>query len=307
LRSDREKSPDYVARVNRAIDHIVRNLDSPLRLEDVAKVAHFSQFHFHRVFRSLIGETLNDFVKRLRLERALHLMAHGSKRSLTEIALDSGFSSSSDFSRSFKQRFGVPPSVFDIEVHRRDRREELKLSSDDPAAAHLLDRLPPGENPDGFAVKLVEIPVRCVAYIRVLDPFRPDVVPQACERLVAWAEERDLADGQWLGYMWEDPEIVALPDCRYDVGLVVPEFKPEGEIGRMDFPTMTVAQVEIKGGIDLEQRCLDWFFKTWLPASRYVPDEQPCFEAWIGRPLGHGMEYCELHAQLPVVPGGTWN
>ena len=47
--------------------------------------------------------------------------------------------------------------------------------------------------------------------------------------------------------------------------------------------------------------------KTWLPASRYVPDEQPCFEAWIGRPLAHGMEYCELHAQLPVVPGGTWN
>jgi len=54
------------------------------------------------------------------------------------------------------------------------------------------------------------------------------------------------------------------------------------------------------GGVDLEQRCLDWFFKTWLPASRYVPDEQPCFEAWIGRPLAHGMEYCELHAQLPA-------
>ena len=70
---------------------------------------------------------------------------------------------------------------------------------------------------------------------------------------------------------------------------------------------MTVAQVEIRGGVDLEQRCLDWFFKTWLPASRYVPDEQPCFEAWIGRPLAHGMEYCELHAQLPVVRGGTWN
>jgi len=159
LRNDSGSSPDYVARVNRAIDHIVQNLASPQRLEEIAKVAH----------------------------------------------------------------------------------------------------------------------------------------------LVTWAEERGLADGQWLGYMWEDPEIVALTDCRYDVGLEVPEFKPEGEVGRMDFPPMTVAQVEIKGSIDLEQRCLDWFFSTWLPHSRYVPAEQPCFEAWIGRPLAFGMEYFELHAQLPVV------
>ena len=263
----------------------------------MARVACFSPFHFHRIFRSLIGETLNDFVKRLRLERALRTMAHGAEQSLTEIALGCGFSSSSDFSRSFKQRFGVPPSVFDIETHRRDRRGELERS----AGPHLLKGLPPGKNPDGFEVELVEIPSRCVAYIRVLDPYRPDVVPHAYERLLAWAEQRGLADGQWLGYMWEDPEIVALADCRYDVGLVVPEFKPSGEIGRMDFPPMTVAQVEIKGTIDLEMRCLDWLFKTWLPASRFVPDEQPCFEAWIGRPFAYGMEHFELDAHLPVV------
>ena len=303
MRNDQRDPPDYVARVNRAIDHIVRNLAAPLRLEDVAEVAYFSPFHFHRVFRSLIGETLSDFVKRLRLERALTLMSHRPDRSLTKIAFDVGFSSSSDFSRVFKKRFGLPPSAFDLEAYRRENREALKWSTDDPDAAHLLRRLPPGENPDGFEIELVDLPARCVAYVRVLDPFRPDIVPQAYERLLAWAETRGLADGQWLGYMWEDPEIVALPDCRYDAGLVVPAFKPEGEDGRFDFPPMTVAQVEIKGGIDLEQRCLDWFFRTWLPASKYVPDSQPSFEAWIGRPFAHGFEHFELHAQLPVVRG----
>lgn len=300
---EKNSSPDYVARVNLAIDHIVRHLREPLRLEEIALVAGLSPFHFHRIFRSLIGETLNDFIKRVRLERALFLMSHARKRSLTEIALESGFTSSSDFSRSFKQRYGVPPSVFDLETFRRDRREELKWMADDPAVAHKLERLPPGENPDGFEARLLDLPARCVAYIRVLDPFRPDVVPATCERLMAWADERGLGDGQWLGYMWEDPEIVALADCRYDVGLVVPDVEPAGEIGRMDFPPMTVAQVEIRGGIDLEQRCIDWLFKTWLPQSRYVPDEQPSFEAWIGRPFAHGMEHFELHAQLPVVRG----
>lgn len=64
-------SADYVDRVNRAIDYIVGNFDRQLRLEDVAVEACFSPFHFHRVFKSLVGETLNQFVKRLRLERAL--------------------------------------------------------------------------------------------------------------------------------------------------------------------------------------------------------------------------------------------
>jgi AraC family transcriptional regulator len=105
---------DYVERVNRAIDYIVRNLAEPLRLEEVSKAAGFSAFHFHRVFKSLLGETLNQFVKRLRLERALYLMSHATSRSLTDVALDCGFSSSSDFSRSFKQRYGAAPSAFEL-------------------------------------------------------------------------------------------------------------------------------------------------------------------------------------------------
>ncbi len=62
-----DTSLDYLERVNRAIDHIVRNLAEPLTLEEVARHAFFSPFHFHRVFRSLTGEPLLQFIKRLRL------------------------------------------------------------------------------------------------------------------------------------------------------------------------------------------------------------------------------------------------
>jgi AraC family transcriptional regulator len=113
---------DYVHRVNRAIDHVTCHLAEPLPLEDVARVACFSPYHFHRIFRSLVGETLHAFVKRARLERAVQLISHGGGASLTEIALACGFSSSSDFSRSFRSHYGVPPSVFDVEQLRRTRR-----------------------------------------------------------------------------------------------------------------------------------------------------------------------------------------
>ena len=298
----------YVERVNRAIDFVLANLDQPLKLEAVAKAACFSPFHFHRVFRSLVGESLNEFVKRVRLERAVALMTQKSwssthNHSMTTIAFACGFASSSDFSRCFKQRYGVPPRDFDVESFRNERRKEWQAAVTTSEDRHLLDTLAAGANPDGFTVTVRELPPRCVAYIRVHNAFRPDAVPDATQRLIQWAESRGLADGQWLGYMWDDPEIVDHRHCRYDVGLVVPDVVPSGEIGRFDFPAMHVAEVELRGGIDLETRCLDWLFKTWLPSSGYFPSNQPNFEAWIGRPFEHGTSHFELFAQIPIEQG----
>lgn len=278
-------------------------MDQPLPLERVAQVAGFSPFHFHRVFSALVGETLNQFVKRLRLERALKLMSQGKNSSLTEVAFACGFASSSDFSRSFKQRYGAPPSAFEVETFRAQRREEWTAAIEDSDARHLLKGLPPGENPDGFEVELRRLPARRVVYLRVHDPYRPDVVANAAAKLVAWAEERGLADGQWLGYMWDDPEIVERAKCRYDVGLVVADAEPDGDMGSLKFPAMQVAELVLRGGIDLEMRAIDWLFRTWLPSSGFVPTEQPSFEAWIGKPFEHGMEHFELRVHLPVAQG----
>jgi AraC family transcriptional regulator len=291
----------YAERINLAIDHVVGHLGEPLRLADVAGAARLSPFHFHRVFQVLVGETLAEFVKRLRLERALVTMAHAPRSSLTTIALQCGFSSSSDFSRCFKQRYGTAPSAFDITGWREAHASELRAMAPEPAARLHVGRLPAAHNPDGFNVTIRDLPARTVAYIRVLEPYRGDAVAKATQRLIAWAERNALADGQWLGYQWDNPEITSLEDCQYHVAVEAERFVPAGEIGRFRFPRMTVAQVEIRGGIDLELRALQWLYGTWLPRSGYVPADHPGFEAWIGRPFAHGTEHFELYAQLPIT------
>lgn len=307
----------YIERVNRAIDHIITNLARRLSLDEVAKAARFSPFHFHRIFKAHLGETLNQFIKRQRLERALYLMFHAPKRSLTDVALDCGFSSSSDFSRSFKQHYGLAPRAFDLKHFRDTRREAFERLMQNQEGFPSFTSQPPNDktnhdvdpNPDRFEATLRDLPARTVAYIRVLDPYRKGVARAACERLLAWAERdptRRLADGQWLGYMWDEPEIVALAKCRYDVALVVDDvddfadFKPAGEIGRFEFPPMRVAEVIVRGDLALEARAIDWLYTTWLPQSGYVPDDQPAFEAWIGKPFAHGYEYFEIAVQLPI-------
>lgn len=297
MRSD---STDYLARINRAIDSIVRDLAQPLSLHAVSQASGFSPFHFHRVFKALVGETPNQFVKRLRLERALYLMSHAPRRPLTEVALHCGFSSSSDFSRSFRQHFGQAPRRFDLEAFRGTRRAEFDQLLGAQHAPLLPQVMDVGANPDGFEARVRDLPARTVAYVRVFEPYREGAAQTAFGRLLAWAEQRGLADGQWLGYMWDEPEIVALADCRYDAALVVGEFAPEGDIGCYSFPAMRVAEVEIRGDIHLEVRALDWLYKSWLPHSGYMPDDHPAFEAWIGRPFAHGSEHFELACQLPV-------
>jgi AraC family transcriptional regulator len=292
----------YVQRVNLAIDHIVGHLDEPMRLRDLARVAMLSPFHFHRVFQALVGSTPADFVKRLRLEKALALMSRTRSRSksLTTIALECGFSSSSDFSRCFKQRFGGPPSSFDVQGWREAHGDKLDAIVGQAARLAHVDRLPPRHNPDSFRVKIRDLPARTVAYVRVDRPYQGSGVIKAAQALVAWAERAGLAHGQWLGYQWDDPEITSLADCRYYVAVEAEQFTPKGEIVRYHFPPMTVAQVALRGGIDLELRALRWLYGSWLPRSGYVPDDHPCFEAWIGRPFAHGTEYFELFVQLPI-------
>ena len=294
-------NPEYIQRVNRAIDHIISHLSEPLRLEDVAAIACFSPFHFHRIFSSLVGETFTAYVTRVRLERSLTLLLHNPELNLTQVALRCGFGSSSNFTRVFKKRFEVAPSRFDLEALQKRQRDQLLEIAAGSSVDGKLKRLPPGENPDGFQVEFLDLEPRTVAYIRVTTPFQEGRVVDAAQRLVRWAEARGIADGRWLGYMWDNPEVVALEDCRYDVGVEVPDgTRPDGEVGVLEFPAMRVATVPVRGGIDLEQRAIDWMYGTWLPRGGYIPDDQPAFEAWIGRPFAHGMEYFEIDMHLPV-------
>ena len=56
---------DYAKRVQRVVDYVAEHLDETLDLDALARVAHFSPYHFHRVYRGLLGETVNDTVRRL--------------------------------------------------------------------------------------------------------------------------------------------------------------------------------------------------------------------------------------------------
>ena len=109
----RLQNPHYRDRVNRVLDHIGGNLTGDLSLGRLADIGCFSTFHFHRIFQGVTGETLNQHVRRVRLERAALLLRASPQKRVTDAALETGFAGTSEFSRAFKSHFGHTASSWD--------------------------------------------------------------------------------------------------------------------------------------------------------------------------------------------------
>ena len=185
-----QKTPansEYAQRINRVIDYLRANLDRQVKLQELAKVACFSEFHFHRIFGAVSGETLNDFTNRLRLEKAARLLRY-SDHSLTDIALDCGFSSSATFSRAFRSGFDTSPSQF----RKSGEIKKSKICKELFSGQEYLLPMSAEEKRAAFPVRLIDVPERQVAYIRVANAFEMDRVLAALKTMVEWAKSQDI-------------------------------------------------------------------------------------------------------------------
>ncbi|WP_086350473.1 helix-turn-helix transcriptional regulator [Candidatus Enterococcus clewellii] len=102
----------YTRLINKTEDYIEQNLKEPLSLTLLARNAHLSDFHFHRIFSSYSTETVNEFTTRFKLERAAIFLCINPSISITTIAMEYGYSDSSSFSRTFKKHFGLSPAKY---------------------------------------------------------------------------------------------------------------------------------------------------------------------------------------------------
>ena len=89
-------------RIFKSIDYIEKNMYEPIDIHDIARAAHYSTYHFCRVFRSLVGDSPKEYLRKRRLTIAADRLVKG-ETSILDIALDCQFESHATFTRSFKQ------------------------------------------------------------------------------------------------------------------------------------------------------------------------------------------------------------
>jgi AraC family transcriptional regulator len=309
----------YVARIHRVLDHIDRHLAEPLDLPTLAGVAHFSPWHFHRLFQAFTGETLADCVRRRRLERAATRLLMEPPDTALAIALDMGFGSAEVFTRAFKTHFGVTPGAWrrgayrDWWAHRRDELSKIHQGHRKPDQAlqgafredEIARQSRPAIELEGteMNVELKTLPTVRVAYMRFIGPYGDPRIGQLWQRFMAWCAQhrQQLREGTY-GLSHDSPDITAPDKCRYDACVAVADdFRPEGEVNVQTVPGGLYACTSFRGTPDDIHAAWQQLFAQWLPDSGYQGDDRPAIEAYGPQVEGDeasGCFSCELC--LPV-------
>ncbi len=108
---------NYFEKLEKAIYYIERNLKSKIFLDDIAGEVYLSKYHFHRIFHSIVGETIYDYIRSRRISNAADELLYSNKK-IVDIALEYQFESQETFTRSFKKIYHTTPA--------RYRKEKVK-------------------------------------------------------------------------------------------------------------------------------------------------------------------------------------
>jgi AraC family transcriptional regulator len=242
---------EYASRLNRVLDHIDQHLAEPLELNALAGVAHFSPYHFHRLFAAWMGETLGEYLRRRRLEIAAQRLAANTQLPVLNIALEVGFGSGEAFARAFKERFDCTPTQW--RTHARQRwAQELAQSrtqhrnvdqavrkthqannaahADDDGSTHPLQEIT-------MNIAVLTLPAVRIAYLRHIGPYGPALGTFWRATVEPWLAANGLAGRITYGVGHDDPAITAPDKCRYDAGVEVSAgFTPNSGANLMSLP-----------------------------------------------------------------------
>jgi AraC family transcriptional regulator len=280
----------YLESINKAIAFIENNASQDILLKDIATEANLSQYHFHRIFKLLTGNTAKEFLTRLRLEKAA-LRLKRSSIDIAVVALESGYQNHETFTRAFKEYFGITP------VHYRDSIAELiNLKQEAYKASNItLSHL----NVAGPIIKT--IPDLHLAYIRHTGSY--DKVGESFQKLMLWAASHLVLKLRpvTIGIVHDNPDLTAEDNIRFDACvLTTKEIKAKGEIGYKRIEGGKYAVFTYKGSYDGFYPVYDYIYNVSLFKDKFVLDDKPALEWYIKSPPFYKPENYVTDFYVPI-------
>lgn len=183
---------NYDKCMQNVINEIETNLEY-VTIENLTQISGYSYYHFHRVFKAYMGESLKKYIKRLQLERALQKM-QSDKENITQLAIEAGFNMSSSFNKAFKEMFDINPTQHRQKLAKQ--RESYK---------------------DIEPIKIIDIKPIEVYTIRHIGDY--ELVDISWNKIISFATKYKLFNRDFSAYgiTYDNPNITKNEKLRYDV------------------------------------------------------------------------------------------
>ena len=299
--SDVKGHLNYLQRVRNVMNLVASDPSGPHTLATLAAAANCSPYHFHRVFKSVVGESLGRFVQRHRIQRAALELRSRPEATLTDIAFAVGYESLDGFRRAFQTVYGMLPSQWDRLSPLQERAIAQPGFQFPVYSVSDLVRL---ADEDSWSPEVVELPATQLASCMIADAYNNiGQVTSACERLISWTrmEGIAIASESFYGISWDDPEITPLEMCRFEWAVAL------DDRSRKDVPTwldcreqaaMTVVRIQLRGDLNAEDAIWQYLYRVWLPKSGFEPAHSPAMEIYRTLPTETGWD--DLYCAIPV-------
>ncbi len=302
----------YERAVLRTVLTITRGLDNALDLDALASEAAMSSFHFHRMFRGLIGETPLEMHRRLRLERAAWQLLR-TDALITEIAFAAGYETHESFTRAFGSCYACSPSAFRASrnpdgTHYSAFRIQLANRSGVhfPDLSAQLDevfsRAIRSATGVSMQVEIRQLPAQRLATIEHRGPYNR--IAEAFARLGQIAGPAGLFGPQaaMIALYLDDPESTPASELRAEAALVVSADKVlPTTVGENLLPAGSYACTVHEGGYDRLGDTWARFMGQWLPQSGHRLSDSPSFERYLNTPMDVPVDQLRTELYLPLV------
>jgi AraC family transcriptional regulator len=246
---------------------VAEDIDQRHSLEDLAEVACFSPYHFHRIYRGVTGETVDETVRRLRMHRAAYEL-NATTLPIARIARRAGYGSLAAFSRAFKADHGVAPGSY---------RQSRRTGGLGPSPTHQELIM--------YDVEIGRMDSLRVAGLDHAGDY--NAIGSTFDRLGALAAVKGLfrPNTRMLGVYYDSPRAVPVAQLRSFAGLTVPpEFAGDKDLKVETIAAGPIASLIHKGSYAELHKAYDWMFCGWLPSSGRDPGDAPPFEEYLNNP-----------------------
>ncbi len=272
---------DYTQRMFKVLGYIQRHLDEDISLEKLADIACFSPYHFHRIFRGMVGESVKGHIRRTLLERAASRLKNG-KRPVTQIAFEAGYETHEAFTRAFGRAFGNSPQKYRL-WHQSllDKSIGTQYCPD----GELQQFNPMTMENITMKVETKELGPIKVAYIRHTGPY--DQCGEAWCKLCTWAGPKGLLQPgcQFIGLSYDDPEVTPPDKIRYDACITIDDdIEPTGDIAMQTIEKGVYAMATHFGPYENLSDSYAKLCGKWVPENGHEIASKPSLEIYQNSP-----------------------